>query len=916
MDRGSGWTSPWEYADFELEIRQGTGRNYPIAVRSPAGEAREQMRFPFDRWELENKLLTLENALLRSGGARRRRVPSEEEKIIQEFGQSLLQALLVGEVRTRYAMSLREARRQSKGLRLKLRIEPPELARLPWEFLYDADRDSYLSLSSRTPLIRYLDLPEPVERLSVSPPLRILGMVASPLDLDPLDVEHEKRLAEEAIKDLRADGLIELIWLEGHTWRDLQRAMRRGPWHIFHFIGHGGFDSATDEGAIALADELGRKYLLGATGMAGLLDGHYPLRLVVLNSCEGARGGDSDAFSSTAATLVRRGIPAVLAMQYEITDEAAIAFSRDFYQAVADGLPLDAAVSEARKAVSYSLYNTLEWGTPVLYMRSEDGRIFDISSQTPPVDTAQEDEREEQERRYRLEELYERARRSHRAREWQAVIEAFDQIREIDPEYPDPEGFLVSAREALAAERQERRAATLYDQGLRHIEAEEWPQALQCFQEVQRLEPHYQNTEALLSQVRHELEDAARADAALRPTVRVPDLTGQPLAQAGSMLADAGLTLGDRKEASSETIADGEIIEQTPVAGTETEPGSSVSVTVSKGPSLVEVPDVRGQSHSEASSSLAAVGLRLGRQYKVSNSKVPEGKVAKQHPGAGTKVEQGSSIWVTVSSGPSAVRIPDLPSAVRIPDLIGKNASEASRTLVDMGLTLSHQNEAPSEVVPEGEIIEQTPEAGTEVKPGSLVSVTVSLGVEEPQTRSWLSSWMKPRRRSAKVKVTILEESIRAMHVRDPVLDMWSKVSDSVSERFPNRRNIRSEVTRLYIPLRLENHNPDVDVTLRDLAIRDRGSQTNLKQPFLRDSDLRAWGIARDTLFNVVGEGKDVTVRKSDVREVGIMIEEKGIHRDQYNLEITFRDNVLNGYHLNLPIAVAEYSSWKSETSE
>jgi len=63
-------------------------------------------------------------------------------------------------------------------------------------------------------------------------------------------------------------------------------------------------------------------------------------------------------------------------MQYEITDDAAIEFSRDFYEAVADGMPVDAAVTEARRAVSFS--SMLEWGTPVLYMRSKDGRIFDI----------------------------------------------------------------------------------------------------------------------------------------------------------------------------------------------------------------------------------------------------------------------------------------------------------------------------------------------------------------------------------------------------------------------------------------------------------------------------------------------------------------------------------------------------------
>jgi hypothetical protein len=102
------------------------------------------------------------------------------------------------------------------------------------------------------------------------------------------------------------------------------------------------------------------------------------LRLVLLNSCEGARGSQRDIFSSTASILVRRGIPAVLAMQYEITDRAAIEFARAFYGALADGLPVDAAVAEARVAVSLGMTNTVEWGTPVLYMRSPDGVLFQV----------------------------------------------------------------------------------------------------------------------------------------------------------------------------------------------------------------------------------------------------------------------------------------------------------------------------------------------------------------------------------------------------------------------------------------------------------------------------------------------------------------------------------------------------------
>src|SRR5260370_33430474 len=155
--------------------------------------------------------------------------------------------------------------------------------------------------------------------------------------------------------------------------------MRRGgPWHIFHFIGHGSFDAHNDEGLIVLEDDEGKADLLSATHLGRLLTDHGSLRLVVLNSCEGARASERDIFSSTATILVRRGIPAILAMQYEITDRAAIELSRAFYEALADGLPVDMAVCEARKAVSLGMKHTLEWGTPVLYMRSPDRLLFEL----------------------------------------------------------------------------------------------------------------------------------------------------------------------------------------------------------------------------------------------------------------------------------------------------------------------------------------------------------------------------------------------------------------------------------------------------------------------------------------------------------------------------------------------------------
>ena len=377
------------YLDFELEIGPGSAREYPVAViRSPAGEARETLHFPFDELALDNRLKDLQIALLRSGG-KRRQLLSPEERTVQEFGRALFDSLLVGEVRSRYDVSQREAEQQGKGLRFKLRIQSPELAALPWEFLYDSRQAEYICLSRNTPVVRYLELPQPIPPLTVAPPPRILGMIASPSDLPPLDVTREKQRVEQATQALRQNGLIELTWLEGQTWRDLQRAMRSGPWHMFHFIGHGGFDRQTDEGLIAISNEEGQARNLTATQLGRLLADHRSLRLVLLNACEGARGSQRDIFSSAASILVRRGIPAVLAMQYEVTDRASIELARAFYEALAENMPIDAATSEARKAVSLEINNTVEWGTPVLYMRSPDGVLFSLQASDKQQDEAE-----------------------------------------------------------------------------------------------------------------------------------------------------------------------------------------------------------------------------------------------------------------------------------------------------------------------------------------------------------------------------------------------------------------------------------------------------------------------------------------------------------------------------------------------
>jgi hypothetical protein len=126
-------------------------------------------------------------------------------------------------------VSIERARREGRGLRLKLSVLPPELSTLPWEFLYDPRQAEYICLSQNTPIVRYLDLPQPPEPLSIAAPLRVLAMVAAPSNLAPLDTKREHQRLERAITQLQTRGMVELHWLEGQTWRALHANCAAAP---------------------------------------------------------------------------------------------------------------------------------------------------------------------------------------------------------------------------------------------------------------------------------------------------------------------------------------------------------------------------------------------------------------------------------------------------------------------------------------------------------------------------------------------------------------------------------------------------------------------------------------------------------------------------------------------------------------
>ncbi len=172
--------SQFIYEDFDLLIEPGSLGSYRARVlRSPAGEsAPVQFTLPFTALELENFVLKVGRTSLRTRGAGR-----PESAPLKDFGGKLYNAVFQDELRDTLLRSLSRARAQGVGMRLRLRlIDTPELAGLPWEFLYDPRHNRFLAQSRRTPLVRYLDLPDPPHPLGVEGPMRLLVMNSSPTD--------------------------------------------------------------------------------------------------------------------------------------------------------------------------------------------------------------------------------------------------------------------------------------------------------------------------------------------------------------------------------------------------------------------------------------------------------------------------------------------------------------------------------------------------------------------------------------------------------------------------------------------------------------------------------------------------------------------------------------------------------------
>jgi hypothetical protein len=309
------------------------------------------------------------------------RISRREE--LQVLGQHLYETLFNGEIERFF-----EERLQSvvKGDRLRVQLyfaeTAKELATLPWEYLWYPRGESWFSTAVDFVLSRFLPPGQGGRIAGLDPgesPLRILVMVSEPEGLNPVIADP----VYDAIDKLKERFPILVNRHDGPTRQDFVNILKETEPHVVHFLGHGRFRRDTDppwaEITLPLSNKAGEEPWCRDQDFAECFrQAQVKPRLVFLHLCEGAVVDFRANFAGLAPQLIRRGmVPAVVGMQYPIANKFAIQFSRAFYEEIAKGEHLDAAVQTARYKLTHNpeAYDTRVFGTPVLYMYSHTGII-------------------------------------------------------------------------------------------------------------------------------------------------------------------------------------------------------------------------------------------------------------------------------------------------------------------------------------------------------------------------------------------------------------------------------------------------------------------------------------------------------------------------------------------------------------
>jgi serine/threonine-protein kinase len=200
------------------------------------------------------------------------------------------------------------------------------------------------------------------------------------------------------------------------------------------------------------------------------------------------------------------------------------------------------------------------------------------------------------------------------------------------------------------------------------------------------------------------------------PSVLVPTVIGDKEAEATDTLEAAGFQVAPREIPRADAVPH-TVIEQDPTAGSRAPNGSTVTITVAIGLGRAPVPDVKGLDLATARKRLKGAGFKVHVTHEHSD-RVRKGIVIGTVPPAGTNLERKETVTIQVSRGPRLAQVPSV---------VGMSQAEAAGQIRDAGLVPRFERQESTE--PEGQVIDQTPAAGTSVRKGSDVTVTVSSGV-------------------------------------------------------------------------------------------------------------------------------------------------------------------------------------------
>lgn len=325
---------------------------------------------------------------------------------LKSLGRDFFNRLITDDTRDSFLLSLGEVSRDPElGLRIRLRIREAECASLPWEFIYSDLEEAFVGTRTKTPLVRYLDMPTPRSELAVPYPMRILVLMprgnteATRLDtsserliIDRATEQFGKKVEVTYLNDLNDDGKV--------TWQRVADCLVEKAFHCVHFVGHGTFRD--NNGYLVLDGDDDKDELVNDDTFAELFVNSPSIKLVVLNACKGAALSSSQPLTGSAARLVRRGVPAVVAMQFSIYDKAAIAFAQSFYRSLfasADRGRVDVAVSRGRHVLAARFKDQRELAAPVLFMHAKsnvllvpegEGLLANLPKSTAHLDTLDE----------------------------------------------------------------------------------------------------------------------------------------------------------------------------------------------------------------------------------------------------------------------------------------------------------------------------------------------------------------------------------------------------------------------------------------------------------------------------------------------------------------------------------------------